>query len=653
MSTDMSTDKNTGTDGGSAAQTCEFRAEVRKVLHILTNSLYTNKEIFLRELVSNASDALDKLRFRENRGDRPKVDDLPLEIRITLDKDNKKLVIEDTGIGMSADELAENLGVIAKSGSEEFLSKLAEEKKDDSPLDASQIIGHFGVGFYSVFMVAEKVEVVSREAFGDGSAHVWASDGLGTYTVSGSTDEEPKRGTRIVVHLKEDALEYAEKYRVNSVIRKHSGFVPFPVFVDGEKVNTQPALWREPKTQVSEDQYKDFYKSFAFDSKDPLEWLHINVDSPVQFYSLLYVPDEQIDFHGPHHDEYWGLDLYSNRVLIQHNNKDVLPPWLSFMKGVVDTEDLPLNISRETLQENVVLRKINQTIVKQTLSHLEKLARDKPETYAKFWKHHGTIVKMGINQDYANQERILPLVRFNSSACKDADELTSLEDYMGRALEGQKIFWYLTTPNREAAKVSPYMGTFRRKGIEVLHFFEPLDEFVVNGLGKYKEWEFKCIENATADDLAAFPDREGESAPRPEALSSEDEKTFEGLLAKMKSILGDKVKDVVVSTRLADSPVVLSSETGVTSGMDKIMRAMSRNMDVPVKTLEVNREHSLLRSLLAIYKANADDPVLNGLVNVLFDSAQLMDGYVRDPQEIATRTANMLEKSAAWYAGMK
>lgn len=650
MSTEKSTETGTGTDG---RQTCEFRAEVRKVLHILTNSLYTNKEIFLRELVSNASDALDKLRFRENRGDKPKVDDLPLEIRITLDKDKKQLVIADTGIGMSESELAENLGVIAKSGSEEFLSKLAEERKDDKPLDASQIIGHFGVGFYSVFMVAEKVEVVSREAYGDGKAHVWESDGLGTYTVSESDDAEPRRGTRIVVHLKDDALEYAEKYRVNSVIRKHSGFVPFPVFVDDEKINTQPALWREPKTQVTEDQYREFYKSFAYDSKDPLEWLHINVDSPVQFYSLLYVPDEDIDFRGPQDEEFWGLDLYSNRVLIQHKNKDVLPPWLSFLRGVVDTEDLPLNISRETLQENVVLRKINQTIVRQTLSHLEKLAKDKPEVYARFWNHHGTIIKMGINQDFANRERIVPLIRFNTSACSNAEELASLDDYMSRALEGQKVFWYISAPNREAARVNPYMGSFRRKGIEVIYFFEALDEFVVNGLGKYKDWEFKSIENATAADLEAFADKEGEDGPKAEALSSEDEKSFDDLVAKMKTILGDKVKGVVVSSRLTDSAAVLSSEDGVTSGMDKIMRAMTKNMEVPVKTLEVNREHPLLRSLLSIYKVNADDPVLDELVNVLFDSAQLMDGFVRDPQELASRTAKMLEKSAAWYAGTR
>ena len=634
-----------------AKKTCEFRAEVRKVLQILTNSLYTNKEIFLRELVSNASDALDKLRFRENSGETPREADLPLEIRITLDKDKKELVIADTGIGMTEEEIGDNLGIIAKSGSEEFLSKLAEQAGSDADgksADASQIIGHFGVGFYSVFMVANSVEVISRPAFGDGSACVWESDGLGTYTVSAYAGEEPKRGTRIVVHLKDDALEFAEKYRVENVIRKHSGFIPFPVFVDDEKVNTQPALWREPKSQITADQYKEFYKSFTYDFKDPLDWLHISVDSPVQFQALLFIPDEEQEFKGPREDEYWGIDLYCNRVLIQHKNKDLIPPYLGFLKGIVDTEDIPLNISRETLQENVVLRKINQTIVKQTLGHLEKMAKDKPEEYLKFWKHHGTILKFGVHQDFAQRDRLLGLLRFNTSAGENEESVSSLAEYMERGLEGQKTFWYVTAPNREAAKVNPYMDRFRKKGVEVLFFYEALDEFVVSGLGNYKDWNFKSIENAEEKDLEAFPDK-GEEAPKASPLSAEDEKTFDDLVNRMKEILGDKVKNVVISSKLTDSAAVLSSEDGVTSAMEKFMRAMDKNMTIPVKTLEVNREHPLLRALLAIYKSDAHDAVLTTMVNVLFDSAQMMDGFIRDPQELARRSSQLLEQSAAWY----
>ena len=637
-------------------KTCEFRAEVRKVLQILTNSLYTNKEIFLRELISNASDALDKLRFRQNRGETPVAPDLPMEIRIRLDKDNKQLTIADTGIGMTEQELGDNLGIIARSGSEDFLAELAKhaadaEKGEGKPADASQIIGHFGVGFYSVFMIASKVEVYSRPAFGEGSVHVWESDGLGTYTVSASDASEPVRGTKIVIHLKDDALEYAEKYRVEGVIRKHSGFIPFPVFVDDEKVNTQPALWREPKSQITDDQYKEFYKSFTYDSKDPLDWLHISVDLPVQFQALLYIPDEKQDMRL-REEEYWGLDLYSNRVLIQHKNKDLIPIHMGFFKGIVDTEDLPLNISRETLQENRVLRKINQTIVKQTLTHLEKMAADDPEKYKKFWDNHGTFLKFGLQQDFMNRDRLLALLRFNSSASDNNEENTSLDDYMKRGLEGQKTIWFVTAPNREAAKINPYMDRFRKKGIEVLFFYEALDEFVMDGQGKYKEWEIKSIEKAEDKELEAFADKEDDK-PKAAPLSEEDEKSFSDLLAKMKEVLDGKVKDVIVSSKLADSPAVLSSEDGMTSAMDKFMRHMGKDNTIPVKTLEVNREHPLLRSMLRIYKADANDAILGNLINGLFDSAQLMDGFIRDPQELSSRNSKLLEQSAAWYTEVR
>ena len=500
----------------------QFRAEVRKVLHILTNSLYTNREIFLRELISNASDALDKLRFRVNRGESPKLPDLPLEIRITLDKDAKTLTIADTGLGMTADELSENLGTIAKSGSEQFLADIAAENAakaksgngrgddtdegEEAVADAANIIGRFGVGFYSIFMVANKVAVTSRPAFGDDdAAHTWTSDGLGTYTVAQSDEAEPVRGTVIKAWLKDDAVEFLEKFRVESAIRKHSAFVPFPVFVDGEQANTQPALWREPKFSITKEQYAAFYKALTYDSADPLDELHFSVDAPVQFNALLFIPNSAQDFFGSDRD-FWGLDLYARRVLIQHRNKELIPEYLAFLKGVVDTEDLPLNISRETLQENVVLRKISQVIVKQTLNHLEKLARDDAEKYSAFWQLHGKVFKLGYH-DFANRERITALLRFNSSTLADAEALTSLDAYMERSPEGQKTFWYVAAPNREAARLNPHMERFRQKGIEVLYLFEPIDEFVMDGLGRYKEWEFKSVEAASDDALKDFADK--------------------------------------------------------------------------------------------------------------------------------------------------
>lgn len=638
-------------------KTRQFRAEVRKVLHILTNSLYTNREIFLRELISNASDALDKLRFRVNRGETPRQPDLPLEIRITLDKDAKTLTIADTGLGMTAEELAENLGTIAKSGSEAFLADLAAENAkhaegEAATADAANIIGRFGVGFYSVFMVADKVEVASRPAFaaGDAPVHVWTSDGLGTYTVAESAAAEPARGTIITVHLKEDCLEYAEKFRVESAIRKHSAFVPFPIFVDGERVNTQPALWREPRASVKKEDYAAFYKALTYDTKDPLDVEHIAVDAPVQFTALLFIPDAAMDFFGADRD-YWGLDLYARRVLIQHRNKELIPEYLAFLKGVVDTEDLPLNISRETLQENVILRKINQVIVKQTLSHLEGMARDDVEKYDRFWRLHGKVFKLGYH-DFVNRERVAALLRFNSSALADAEALTSLDDYMARAPEGQKTIWYVTAPNREAARLNPHMEMFRKKGIEALFLFEPVDEFVMDGLGSYKDWEFKAVETAADDALAAFEDKEKPEAVTP--LSEDDSASFDGLMARMKEILGDTVTEVRVSHRLADSPAVLvAPDGGMTASMEKLLKVMNKDDSLPVKILEVNRDHPLLRSMLRIFKADRDDRVLADMTRNLFDGCLLLDGYLKDPQALAARESRLLTEAAAWYVEVK
>lgn len=643
-------------------KTRQFRAEVRKVLHILTNSLYTNREIFLRELVSNASDALDKLRFRVNRGESPREPELPLEIRISIDKEAKTLTIADTGLGMSAGELADNLGTIAKSGSEEFLAGLAAEArsageesgdKGDTAADAANIIGRFGVGFYSVFMVADKVEVTSRPAFGEEArAHVWVSDGLGSYSVEASDAQEPRRGTVIRAHLKDDAAEFLEKFRVESAIRKHSAFVPFPVFVDGERVNTQPALWREPRTSVSREQYDDFYKALTYDAKAPLDVQHIAVDAPVQFNALLYIPDAGQDFFGADRD-FWGLDLYARRVLIQHRNKELIPEYLAFLKGVVDTEDLPLNISRETLQENVLLRKINQVIVKQTLSHLEKMAGDETEKYRRFWQLHGKVFKLGYH-DFPNRERVSALLRFNSSALPDGDALTSLDEYMARAPEGQKTFWYVAAPNREAARLNPHMELFRKKGIEVLYLFEPVDEFVMEGLGKYKEWDFKAAENAADDALASFEDREKPEKEALAPLSDEDNASFDRLLARMKEILGDRVTEVRVSHRLADSPAVLvSPDGGMSSSMEKLLKVMQKDDSLPVKVLEVNRDHTLLRHMLRMFKADAQDRVLAEMTRSLFDASLLLDGYLKDPQALASRTGELLAEAAAWYTEVR
>lgn len=637
----------------------EFRTEVRKMLKIITHSLYTNREIFLRELISNASDALDKLRFQLNRGATPVAPDLPLEISITLNKDAKTLTISDTGIGMTQDELVNNLGTIAKSGSEEFLANLegdgatgAATGEGEAQTDAAQIIGRFGVGFYAVFMVADKVEVTSRPALvNDAPAFTWASDGLGTFTVEESTNA-PARGTVIVAHLKDDAAEFLEKYRIESIIRKHSAFIGFPVLVDGERTNTTPALWREPKFSITKEQYADFYKFISYDSTAPLDTLHFSVDVPVQFNALLFLPDTPFDFFGTGRD-HWGLDLYGRRVLIMRENKDLLPEYLGFLKGVVDTEDLPLNISRETLQENVVLRKIQQTITKQTLGHLEKIAGNNEELYNKFWRLHGKIFKLGYH-DFINRERIGALLRFNSSIHDDAEALTSLDAYISRAEARQsdtpKTIWYVSAPSREAARLNPHLERFVRKGVEVLYLYEPIDEFAMEGMGAYKEWKFEAVENAADDALDKLPDVNAGDAPKAQPLSDDDVSAFERFIGHMKEALGDRVKDVRVSHRLADSPACLVSPDGsMTSSMEKMLRIMQKDDSIPQKVLEVNRDHPLLRSMLRIYKSNADDATLKEMILGLFDTSLLLDGYLRDPHALAARTNRLMEQASAWY----
>ncbi|MFV0421113.1 molecular chaperone HtpG [Oleidesulfovibrio sp.] len=629
---------------GATTEKHEFRTEVRKLLHIITHSLYTNREIFLRELVSNASDALDKLRFAQARSEQIIAPELDLNIAITVDEKAKTLTITDTGIGMTRQELIDNLGTIASSGSERFLKELADKGED-----AGNIIGRFGVGFYAVFMVADTVRVTSRSARSEQEAWSWTSDGLGSFELEEAQDA-PERGTRIVAHLKEDAAEFLKKDHLKQVIRRHSNFIPFPISVEGEHVNTTPALWREPKFQVTKEQYKEFYTFLTFDSQDPLDTIHLSIDAPVQFTSLVFVPTFGNDMFGYDRDKY-GLDLYVRRVLISREYKALIPEYLSFLKGVVDTEDLPLNISRETLQENALIAKIRQTLVKQVLSHLDKLASSDAEKYAEFWRTHGRIFRMGYN-DYVNREKFIPLLRFNSSVHEDDKALCSLDEYIERAREGQKHVWYVSAPNREAARLNPHVEIFRRKGIEVLYMYEAADEFIMESLGKWKEFEFRSVEHADADILKDFDDVEKKDAP--EALDEEGHKTLSQLLTHMKNILGDRVEDVRESKRLSDSPACLASKDGgMTASMEKLMRVMNKDDSIPRKVLEVNPDHMLIRNMLRLYRADADDRLLQQATEQLFESALLLEGYLQDPHALVGRVNNLLEQATGWYAEVR
>lgn len=624
----------------------EFKAEIKQLLDILVHSLYTHKEIFLRELISNASDAMDKLKFESTKGTEIADNDLPLEINIKADKDKKILTVSDAGIGMTKDEIVNNIGTIAKSGTSEFLKIMAESKED-----ASNIIGRFGIGFYSVFMVAKKVVIKTKSFRKDEPAMQWESDGLGSYTIT-PLEEKIKRGTTIEVHLKDDMDEFLEKYRLESIVKKHSSFISFPIKVEGEQVNTQAAIWREPKSNIKPEQYTEFYKFLTYDQEEPLTVIHRSVDAPIQFTSLLFIPKRSMDMFGYNREDY-GLDLYVRKVLIQHQNKDLLPEYLSFVKGVVDSEDLPLNISRETLQENIIFTKISTSVTSQVLSHLTTMAEKEEDKYKQFWKEHGKVFKLGY-MDYANQEKFSKLLRFNSSESKDENDMISLDQYIERMKKSQKEIYYVFGSSREAVALDPHLEIFKSKGLEVLYLYDPMDEFVMEALRKYKDYDIKSVEQADVKKLNKMKSVDDDTKEDIEELSKEDKKHFSSLLKKMKDILGDKVKEVKESKRLSGSPIVLvTPEDGISSTMQKIMNITGKTQTVPTKIMEVNKNHKLIRNLLKIFKANDNDPYIKTAVEQLYESSLLLEGFLTDPHKLVDRVNSLLEDSSEWYTSAR
>ncbi len=655
------------------SSTYKFKAETHKVLNILTHSLYTNREIFLRELLSNASDALDKLRFKQNKGESILAPELPLEIKISTDKESNILTVQDTGIGMTKQEMQDNLGIIAKSGSEKFLKDIGDtscdsgkqkidpyaeeeivEKQEGAGADASQIIGRFGIGFYSVFMVADKVEVYSVPAIesmkeeSEAKAHVWTSHGSDTFTITPLEEVAGLvRGTMIKIYLKDDAKEFIEEYRLENIIRRHSNFLPFSILLNDKVINTISALWREPKFNIKKEQYDEFYKFLTYDTENPFDVIHLSVDAPVQFNALLFIPEKSEDYFLEQKDQ-WGLDLYVRRVLIEENRQELLPNYFAFVKGVVDTEDLPLNISRETLQENIVLKKISQTIVRQLMSHFEKMAAQDKEKYNTFWNKHGKYFKFAFN-DFVYRDRVAKLMRFVSSG---SEELLSLEEYVSRMKAGQKDIWYVSASSKEAAKLNPHMERFTRKGLEVLYLLEPVEEIALESLQKFNEYTFKNIETADARALDDFADVEKAESDLPK-LSDLEKTEFEQMLERMKEVLGDKVKDVKSTDRLSGSPACMASQDGVSSTMEKLMRSFQKDDSIPQKVLEINPDHALIRSLLTIYKDDSRSGLFEEMVWGIFDNTVLLDGYMNDPFLMAQRSLKLMEKAGQWYADLR
>jgi molecular chaperone HtpG len=625
-------------------QTYKFKAEVKQLLDILTHSLYTNREIFFRELISNASDALEKVHFETLKGTDVIDSKIPLEIKIKMDAEKNILTIADSGIGMTEKEIIKNIGTIAKSGTAEFLKKASGSQED-----STNIIGKFGVGFYSVFMAANEVVITTRSYQKDEEPVKWKSEGVGSFEVE-TLSKKVKRGTTIEIHLKEDAKQFVEKWKIEEVVKKHSNFIPFPIKIDDEQINKVRAIWREPKFQIKKEEYDEFYKFMTYDSEPPMDTLHVAVDAPVQYNSLMFIPSKSQEtfFSGEFEG---GLDLYVKRVLIQHQFKEVLPEYLRFMRGVVDSEDIPLNISRETLQENLIVSKISMNLVSQILSHLAKMAKDDAQKYEGFWKEFGRQFKMGYS-DYSNKDKYSDLLRFNSSSSEKEENLVSLEEYISRLKPDQKEIYYLFSQNRESILSNPHLEIFRKKSLEVVYLYDPIDEFVMESLHKYKDYDLVSVERVDLGKIEKYADQE-ESAPTT-SLDTKDLKVFDQLLRRMKDILGERVTDVVESKRLTNSPACLVTPDGtMTSGMQKIMQMMNKDTTIPKRIMEINKDHMLVRDLLTIYKNDVKDPHLNRVTEQLYESSLLLEGYLQDAHTMVNRIEELLETSTKLYVTTK
>lgn len=613
----------------------EFRAEVQKLLHILVHSLYTHREIFLRELISNASDALNRLQFEMLTNTNVVDPEAKLAIRITVDKEAKTIRISDTGIGMTHDEVIEELGTIAHSGAESFLARLKEGETN-----ANEIIGQFGVGFYSVFMAAEKVEVTTRSFRPEAEAVTWTSTGGQTYTLQ-PAPEKTSRGTDITVYLRDDAAEFAEEYRLRQIIKTHSDFVSFPIYLGDEEkpVNQQTALWRQSPRDVSDDDYQNFYRQLTLDFEEPLIRVHTSVDAPVQMSALLFVPAKKergLIALSPRKDD--GLKLYSRKVLIQEYCKDLLPTYARFVQGVVDSEDLPLNISRETVQANRVMERMKGILTRRLIGALEELAENDPDKYRRFWDEYGVFLKEGIATEASGREPLFKLLRFASSRT-EGDGLTSLKEYVERMPETQEAIYYILGDSRSSVAYNPNLDYFKKNDIEVLYFVDPMDNFMLAGLPEFEGRKLQNVETAEVD-LGSGADDAPDEAGAAE-LSNE---AWAELLARFKTALGDRIEDVRESKRLTTSPCRLVSPEGRTGQeMDRVRRLLDKDFVVPKKVLELNRNHPLLHNLAQRLTDLGERELVDDVIEQLFESALLGEGLHPNPADMIPRIQKLME----------
>ncbi|MEA3499710.1 MAG: molecular chaperone HtpG [Candidatus Marinimicrobia bacterium] len=607
----------------------EYQAEIKKVLDVVIHSLYTNKDIFIRELISNAADALEKFRHVSLTEEDIIEKDLPLNIKIELNEKSRTFTISDTGIGMTKDELIQNLGTVAHSGSKEFLEKLAKNKEN-----AAKLIGQFGLGFYSVFMVSQKVRVITRSYKKGSKGYIWTSDGVNNYSIT--QEEGIKRGTRIVVDLNKEYKKYAEEDNVKNIIKEYSNFVSSPIFIDDKKINTVQAIWVKNSNEVKDKEYDEFYKFLTNSPSEPFFHLHTSSDAPIQLKTLLFFPKENMEMFGFNRMEP-GVNLYCNKILIESKVKEILPDYLRFVKGVVDSEDLPLNISRETLQDNLIVSKIKKFLTKRVISFLIDQAKKDEKKYLEFWKTFAPFIKEGINSDFDNRHKLAKLLRFETSKTKES-ELTSFDEYLKRAKKDQKEIYFLNGKTRHEIENSPYLETFKASDIEVIYLYEAIDDFTMSALENYDK---KKIVSADKSDI---------KIPKKEEDKKDDKKSTENIekLTKwMEKLFEKKLEKVTLSDRLVNSPaIIVNPDDKMTQNMQKILKDAKGDMfPAGKKILEINPKHKLIKKLSKLVDSKKDEKLITQIAEQIYDNALFNAGMDLDKSKMVNRMNDILEQT--------
>jgi molecular chaperone HtpG len=634
-----------GTTPRQKGESFEFKAEIQQLLNILVHSLYTEREIFLRELLSNASDALNRIQF-EMLTNRDVLDpDAELAIRISVDEEARTITISDSGIGMTREEIIEDLGIIAHSGAARFLRQLEQAAPDGARRPAVEMIGQFGVGFYSVFMVAEQVRVISRSYKRDAETVEWVSDGSTNYQIY--TAEKAERGTTIEVKLKEDATEFANTWRLERIIRKHSDFVPFPVYLDGrdEAVNRRMALWRQAPGDVTQEQYDDFYTHLTQDLEAPLLHVHLVTDAPVDIRSILFVPSRLERGMLSLRPDY-GLSLYINNVLIKENNKDLLPSYLRFAEGIVESADLPLNISREAVQSSPAARRIQNALSRRLIRALENL-KEEPAEYGTFWRNFGPFIKEGIAADPAAKDDLVPLLVFHTS--QGGEDLVSLDQYAERMSDDQKAIYYVLGDDLKTVARSPHLDYFLAHDIEVLYLVDPVDSLLVMNLQEFKGTPLKNVDDAGLE--LPQKDRDGAAATGEED-SPVDEVAFNRLVGRFVKVLGDRVIEIRESKVLTTNPCrLVAPNDDPMREMSRLYRMLDREFDVPKRILEINRSHPIIVNLASLVSESPEADAIDASIEQLFENQLLVEGEHPNPAEMIPRIQQLIEAATRRASG--